>query len=284
MRKGILPVVFCVLILIAGCKKTDTQIDIPYYLQIDRCDFSIDSITQGSMHQKITDVYVLADGKTYGYYPIPCKVPLLGNSPKSVLLRPVIKVNGVATVRSDYAMMKGIDTVLTMEKGKPLAVVPKFRYYPSVTFKWLENFEGPSISMKKNATTDSTTITIDTVEKFFGKKCLAIRPASNGIPSIAQSINSFQLPQGGGKNIYLEISYRCNQAFEVGILSSSLIDSRSVGGGLPSESWNKLYLNLTEQANTPPLYSSYYIYIGATKNPAVGDPYILIDNIKLISQ
>jgi hypothetical protein len=84
------------------------------------------------------------------------------------------------------------------------------------------------------------------------------------------------------------MNYRCNEQFYVGVYSY-----KSSGEQIaqlqtliinPSESWNKIYVNLTpEVANLVNVNASKYkIYFGAVKRPDVSSLEIYLDNIKLI--
>ena len=80
--------------------------------------------------------------------------------------------------------------------------------------------------------------------------------------------------------IYLELNYKCNQTFVVGVIGDDF-DERGAITVNSSAEWNKIYIQLTGIVSAQPLHLGYKVFIKATKE--VNIPEIYIDNIKLIS-
>ena len=77
----------------------------------------------------------------------------------------------------------------------------------------------------------------------------------------------------------MEINYKCNNSFEVGVLSGGSNKNYKVSV-LPKDYWNKIYIELTQvvtSASTP-----YKVLFKATKNDSINNAEIFLDNIKLI--
>ena len=87
----------------------------------------------------------------------------------------------------------------------------------------------------------------------------------------------------GGEPIYLELDYKCNQSFVVGVIGGGS-DEREALTINPSDDWNKIYIQLTNVVSRQPTYATqgYQVFIRATKE--VNSPKIYLDNIKLILQ
>src|SRR5579884_571892 len=118
---------FLVIALFSGCNKLDPKIEAPAYLEIDNYAVVTDSLNQGTNNQYFTDVLILASGQNYGYYPIPCKIPLPFDGVKSLIIRPTIKVNGVGAIRVDYPLFRGCDTDLVITRGQVKKFTPTFK-------------------------------------------------------------------------------------------------------------------------------------------------------------
>ena len=269
--------------LFLGCTKLDPKINAPSYLQIDGYTVITDSQSQGTNYQKFTDVLVTSRTTNYGYYPIPGKIPLPFNGDEYLIIRPVVKINGVGALRLDYPVMKGCDTTLPLVAGQVKHFTPIFKYYNSAVFRYKEDFSLASISMISSTPGDTFGVKHDLIQK-----CMLMRLDASHTVCQAQTTSAFFLPTTG-TNVYLEISYKCNTAFELGIIGTSspagpLTDQRSAGGANPSAAWNKLYVNLTDLLRTPPYYPYYYIYFYTTYDTNTTTNEIYIDNIKVISQ
>ena len=269
--------ILSVLCIFLGCSKTHVQI--PAYIEIDNyftkvAHLNADS-TQGTNNQNFTDVLVYANGTSYGTYPMGSKIPVLASGPTSFIIRGVIRVNGVDALRSDYELMKGCDTVITVNPGNVTRVIPVFEYFSAATFKWMYDAEpntaqfggvSPVVSGHPETTTTYT-------PGFGGYgTCLALR-SNDTINGAVQTKNSINLLQGG-VGTYLELNYLSNTTIQI------LINDQDGGSIKPSGTWNKIYITLTEQVSSFP--GPYTIKFISYYDPTIGPNLALLDNIKLI--
>jgi len=270
----------------------DPKIDTPSYIEISDYTVITDSVTQGTSNQKFTDVLITSNTTNYGYYPIPCKVPLPLEGETYINIRPAILVNGVKFLRVDYPMIKGCDSILPIKRGEALKVKPVFKYYSSVSFPLVEDFEkNTGFYLTNSNTTDTFCSTIDTANAAFGDKCLSLRLNATHTVFQVQSASGFTLPTGG-PSIYLEFNYKGNFKLEAGIIGSAspgtitTSDQRSAGGVNPSSEWKKMYINLTDVVRTPPYYNYYFLYFYSATgfDGSVSSPQMYIDNVKVVKQ
>lgn len=280
------------MILFSGCRKFDPKIDAPSYLEIRDYEVITDSLTQGTDVQSFTDVFVSSSTKSYGYYPIPGKIPVPLEGATYLSLRPAILVNGVKFLRVDYPVMKGCDSVLPLKRGEVLPFTPVFKYFSGMTFPLVESFEGNlNYNLKNSDATDTFTARIDTANAVYGAQCLMMRMDASHTVTQVQSTYGFSLPTNG-PSIYLEFNYKGNFQLEAGLIGSSsqgsIVNSsqRSAGGVNPSGTWKKMYINLTDIVRTPPYFSYYFLYFYTAKNfdPSVANPQVFIDNVKVVRQ
>lgn len=278
-----------VIALFSGCNKLDPKIDAPAYLEIDDYIVRVDSSTQGTSSQNFTDVLILSSGQNYGYFPIPCKIPLPFDGLKSLIIRPTIKVNGVGAIRVDYPMFKGCDTNLVLTRGQVKKFTPTFEYYPNIIFRFKENFDNGTTQIKSMNPADTFCFSIDSTSAF-QKNHLTMTLDATHPTFTVQSNLAIALPTTG-PYVYLEINYKSNVAFEAGLIGTSLpqgtIDPnnfRAAGGANASSTWKKLYIDMTPLVRTPPASPYYYLYFYAVYSAEVATTKIYIDNIKVISQ
>jgi len=209
----------------------------------------------GTTNQKFTDVKLTANGKDLGIYPLPAKIPINELGSLSITIAPVIKVNGVSTVRAEYSPIKLFDTVITTKSGETHTIKPTFDYYPSgITFYWVEDFEVSGSSL-----IGDTLIKLQSDDKFEGAKAIKIELSGNRTSCKAYSSSPFPLPNKS-EILYLEVNYKCNQKFEVGLLDQNGSFLGAAGGANPSKEWNKIYFFLTPVASRNQR-NSYFIYL-----------------------
>ncbi len=269
------------LILISGCKKTDPKIKVPSYLEIT--GYTFNSLTgEGTAAHNFSDIGVYVSGEFLGVFPIPCKIPFDKEGSLAVKLRPYIKVNGVSSVRSEYNFVQYSNSTQTFVRGEITSISPVFEYFHiPARFKWQEDFEGNGYSIVPAVGTDTSTITFVTTEKFEGVRCLLLKPTAAAPIVVALSSSSYSLPFQAAP-VYLELHYKTNQEFQVGLMSGS-VDLGIVGGVRATTGWSKIYLFLTPYINSTPA-PSYKIYFRGLKDSGVTDSEIYIDNIKLLAQ
>lgn len=284
-------ILYCIflvfLFFFSSCEKLKTKIDNPGYIKIPSYKVLYKSTYAnggpGTTNHKFTDVKVSVKGVVYGVFPIPCTIPVLDVGTNNVTITPVIKVNGVSTVRSEYSPMSLFDTTITVEAGKVNEVIPTFDYYANgVTFYWVEDFEVSGSSL-----IGDTAIKLQTVEKFEGAKAVKMELRNGQSTCLSYSSSLLPLPSSS-QMLYLEVNYKCNQKFEVGLMNSSKSPLGSAGGANPSSEWNKIYFFLTPIASRNPL-PSYHVYFYFTNDSFVDNglgpnPILYIDNIKVVSQ
>jgi hypothetical protein len=86
-----------------------------------------------------------------------------------------------------------------------------------------------------------------------------------------------------GREAFIEINYKCNVPFQVGLRTTKLgVDiSQSVLTVNPKEEWNKLYISIGDDVST--LLTGTYKVILYAKLPAnQTSGFVLVDNIKVL--
>ena len=279
---------FVLIAAFSGCEKW-YQVPEPSYVQVD--DYVTKVVPtgqQGTANQNFTDMEVIANGTTYGIFPLGTQVPIIMSGDIHFLIKGVIEVNGVNALRSAYAEMKGCDTIINVQVGKVTHITPVFEYFASSIFPWLQDFDHTS-SYNNNPLMHTNTF--DSTESLFhpgmgGGKCMKFAPNDrvNQTVSQMQTKLPISLP-AGGTGIYLEFNYWGNISMDISVqgvpVGGTATPLTSCGGVFPSATWTKIYIELTEQVSS--LQSGYYyIYLTSLYNSAVGNNYMYVDNIKLV--
>lgn len=266
--------------LLPGCNVIDPAIQVPSYIHIDKIDLTTNYSTQGTSSAKITDAWVYVNDQYAGTFQLPVSIPVLAEGNCKVSVDAGIKINGIAATRGDYPFYIRSTQNLTLKRGEKLNTTPVVSYFNNVVFSWKEDFETIGISMIKGPFGSDTTIQKTGVpDAFEGNNCGVVYLTGNYYENISSS--SFSLPCNGDP-VYMELNYKTNNAFTVGLYSSSnpsaQIQALTIN---PNTQWNKIYVNLSSITQSSP--STYYtVYFSMSRDAAVSEAILYIDNIKLV--
>jgi len=287
-----------VIVLLYGCQPW-TSVPVPAYVQISNYTVKVPTDgSQGTANQNFTDMEVIANGTNYGIWPLGSKIPVIGSGSLNFTIKAVVEINGVSALRSTYEVMKGSDTIIAVTQGQVTNIVPEFQYFNGAVFPLVLNFNGSGYNTNGVQMVDSPCLTCDTDKTitihypgFSGAStdgCLAFKPvlnSGNGLSSV-QTSAAIGLPKGG-VGIYLEFNYMCNIPISIAIqgdnvaTGSGLTAVTSCGGVYPTPTWQKAYIQLTEQVST--LQSGYYyIYFSCLYDDLVVSNFAYIDNVKIV--
>ncbi|MBL7922842.1 MAG: hypothetical protein JNL88_01450, partial [Bacteroidia bacterium] len=152
---------------------------------------------------------------------------------------------------------------------------------------WYEDFEkdtsGGGISL------DTTGISLanilpDSATVYEGKRSLKMRvtPSANFIECRTVG-DGYQLAKG--RDVYLEMNYRCTQPFVMGLISVNANGETL----LPvirlntKADWNKIYVRLGPYINANTTAFKYKVYFRLALDAALTEGEVYLDNLKLIS-
>lgn len=269
-----------------SCKKDKFKAPQAAYLVIDPVTLKTTS-SQGSNSQKITDIWYYVDGKFKGIFPIGKVMPVVGSNNTEITLFAGIKNNGISATRVPYPFYSSITLKKDIEPGKTYTVSSEFQYNTGAYFYYHDDFDygtptGSVVGSWFSSAGDSSySITYDPSRTFGGTGGSVFMSMGDSKPTARMIQNTAYYLPSDGSTIYLELNYRCNQPFTVGVIGGGF-DERTALTVNTSNEWNKIYVQLTKVVSTPPVYATYKVFIHARKQ--VDSPQIYIDNVKLIYQ
>ncbi|MCE3229769.1 MAG: hypothetical protein K0S32_4320 [Bacteroidetes bacterium] len=282
MRHFLLLVLGGYLFLFISCKKYDPA---PAAFFITNDQVSVHTTTaQGTNSHKITDLWLYVNGQFQGAYPLGSKMPIMtyGKNAKIDILSG-IKNSGINEKSINWFIYDKISFDTLVESGKTISRPFVFKYNPAVKFLWQENFDNPNgFSLIKSPGiqgSDTTFKIASPANSFEGKSAEIGITEVNHFARLESSI-SYTLPPGN-PNVYLEINYKATYDFEVGLTANS----NAYKGALvvrSKDTWNKIYIQLSDPINTEPVSSTYKVYFLLHKPNAETDAHVWLDNIKLI--
>lgn len=271
------------------CNKSKLRAPAPFYLNIS--SVSVNTVSgQGTSNHEISEIWVYENGQYKGAYPAGRNIPIT-SQPAKIKLFAGIKKDGLSAVRIIYPFYAPVEIDTTAEVNQIVYRPLSFQYKSGINFKWVEDFENfggtGGITIIKGIGSDTNVNILDkgvnpAADVFEGNKCMLIAVDSYRPNAYLISANTYTLSYDA---TWLELNYKCNQTFEIGLYSGSLTKS-VINLISTSGKWNKIYLDLTPYLSSlggTATNNTIGIYIRALKAADVPEGNILIDNIKLIS-
>lgn len=272
-------------VFISSCDLINPDEDAPSYIQIDSFSLTTNYATQGTASHKLKDAWVYLDNELIGVFELPARFPVLEQGTKKLLVGPGILNNGIASTRVVYPFMKYYETDVTLipEQTINLGKLP-VTYFSGKSYTWFEDFEGSGYSLDTLSNSQNPLL-IDTQNPFEGTKCMQMQVSSTKGVLECSSINSY--PIAAGVDAYLELNYRCDQAFTLGIIANYPGNSTAKAAVItfnPSANWNKTYVELRKViGNNYPTATSFNIWfrMDIADGASIGNAWV--DNLKLMN-
>ena len=284
MRFLLFLVLFANLFLLNSCKKY-VSADAAFFIKPTLVSVATNSnpVNQGSGSHKITDLWLYVNGKFQGAYPTGNLLPIITkNQNVTINIFAGIKNNGISDTRTSWVFYDFLKIDTLVESGKTIERPLTFRYNTNTKFAWVEGFTGPGFSLVKSGDfdTDTTWKMASAADSFEGNTAeIGLAGKGNGAVAVVQSSITYPIPKGSS-NVYVEINYKSNQGFEVGVKAGS--SQKSSVFVNPSENWNKIYIQLSDAVNREPSATNHKVYFKMVKTADNADPKMFLDNIKLV--
>lgn len=288
-----------IIVFITGCSKEDMKAKKPVYFSIPDMYVNTNYSIEGTSHQKITTVWMLVNGKSIGAYELPATPPvILEEGENKIRFYEGINLNGVSASRVIYDGLSFIDTTINYTPDdSPASDTLLFsnlvtRYESFKTIEIVEDFDRQGLSLKRTDRSDTTIIKSSDPSEYFinpqdpledNGKCGVLYTSSSSDLAEVASTEAYALP-GSGSNVYLEINYRCNIPFTIGIITEStggVVQAPTVRVN-PKTEWNKIYVNLVTEVSAYPSNDGFKVYFSAEHPDGMESGYVFLDNIKLV--
>jgi len=263
--------------ILLSCEK-NRETEATFFLKADPVKVS-PTAAQGSSSHNITDIWLYVDGQFQGAYPIGKLMPVLTKN-ESVRIEAFagIKNNGIADTRIPWFLYQKLQYDTLISTGQHIIRPFTFNYNPNVTFSWLEDFEGTAGVTLVKSPVSEVGYALSSAENSFEGKSIEMELNSAQIIAQLESASSYTLPTANS-NVYLELNYKCNTKFEVGIFGNGTSEKAAIILN-PRETWNKIYIQLSGVVNSEPKAPSYKVYFRMINDGA--NPKVQLDNIKLL--
>lgn len=277
--------IFFSILLFGGCSLTDSDQPIPSYLTVNEVDVFTE-VGQGNPTHKITDLWVYADNELIGVFALPASIPILVDSETTnFTIYPGIRNNGETGRSFIYRLMKAQEFELALSPGEEVEKSFTFTYIDNAIFDFVESFESQGHIFTLDLDDDVETYIEATSETAIaGSKSgkISLSTTNNNIG--VATIFNYERSQNSGSDSYLEMDYKCDIPFFVGVIyvqeGQEVIQPLLVIN--PQEDWNKIYVDFTEIL-TSPVLETYRVYFTTDLEPlneTSGE--IFLDNLKFV--
>jgi hypothetical protein len=274
-------------IVLSSCNLINPDEKQPAYISIDTITVTTDVVYQGSNSAKISEAWIYVDDNLLGVYDLPCKVPVLADEGNHKLtIGAGIQLNGISSTLAPYAFYQLKDTSLNLSPGFISTLNPNISYYDSLTFPLIANFDllsGNKLSATSYSDT-SASLTTDPTKVFEGTgSFLANLKRDSGFVEF-ETIDSYSLPKQG-RSVFAEVNYKNTHVLSVGIAAyytSSSTLRYTVINLNPSQTWKKVYINLTNYVSSEVNANNYRLFFYSEKTAGSSELEILIDNLKIV--
>ena len=287
-------------VVFSSCQKAQFKAEIPSYIHIESIDLETDSF-EGSDSQNLTDAWVTMDGNFLGAFELPCTIPILSDGAHEFRVSSGIKANGISATRIIYPFFEICDlfikdgdtyqastsNIVNLHKDSTVVLKATTSYKENIAFLFVEDFEdaGAVIESTKNSDTSLVKTNIDSLafEGYSGEIHL------DNTNDFFEIMSAEFVPLNGlYKTTMLEMDYRCNHSFKLGVAVKSaetgLIDLYESIQINPSEDWNKIYVHTTYQVNLGNSNDEFGIFIGTVKSTSSETASFYFDNIKWLHE
>ncbi len=265
-------------IILSSCDTKEEKI--PSFISVDTVEVIInDPAKEGSNTHKITDIWVYIDNKYQGIYQPPRSFPVLETGNHLVTFRAGITKNGISATREEYPFYNYFELDTNLIPDQEIKITPKFTYIDNCHI-WKEDFEDPNFKIGSNPQlpSDTSMVRIEDPDHQGNYIGAAYTDAVNS--KFIASTNKTTDPiyyQDAERRIFLELDYKCNTHFYVGLLGDDLITVILIN---TSNKWNKIYVDLTPSIKSNPanVYAlAFWMFYDGEKQCN-----LFIDNVKIV--
>lgn len=240
----------------------------------------------GALTHNFTDVWVYIDGKVIGVFEVPCKIPVLVSGSCKVTLYPAMRNNGMASTKKIYPFAEPFETTKDLVEGETYTFNPTTRYFSNTKF-WIEDFEGSTVQIVKDANVSSPNLNMDIESNGpwgnYGHLSL------NTVDSLWIGVTDPALPlPKSGAEVYLEFDYKNTNSIQTGMLeiqsSGTVVDhgGYTASRQIADVQWKKIYIDLKDVVSNTPNAFFYRQYLTILLNEGLSSSEVFIDNIKVV--
>jgi hypothetical protein len=279
-----------------ACSLTSPAIPVPSYIHIEKINAEYSPkqtyASVGTDSSNISDAWVYVNDQYIGAFQLPCTFPVLTSGTNQVVsIDAGIEVSGISAERAQYPFYAQYTlSNVTLTRGQRITISPTVTYLPSTIFAWMEDFESVSSSIVKDPNVNEP----DTSVQITHNPSLIYQGKGSGVVSLTTAVPvfagisslAFKLSTNSDSLTYLELNYKSNNSFVIGVYTAPFVVGISVPlpaiSVNPSTTWNKMYVNLSTALAAASGTTSFNVYFYMSRDSSVTLPVLYLDNIKVL--
>lgn len=280
-------ILFSFIPIVPGCEVIDPEEDIPAFIRIEEADLITDPSEEGSDSHDIRYVWVFIDDQLIGVHELPAKVFTRKSGERNIKLQAGVQKNGMSQEKERYPFYRTFSVDTTLHRDSTVRIEPRFQYFSSTSIDiWNEDFEDPnSINFEARPSSDTTVnSTNDPSEVFAGNRSGKIELSPEREFFLGATDEAFEFE--AGDEVYVELDYKTSDTLNIGFLTEypDKTFKRSFLNIRKSNSWKKIYIQLSQLVGEEPNAISFEVFIQSTLRDNADHGKILIDDLKVLHQ
>ena len=271
--KAYLPIIL--VLLYTACEVINPEEEVAAFIRIDE----VNTTEVGTAN--ITDLWFYFENELQGTYPIPSVFPVLRHGEQDIYIAAGIKKNGIASSRDKYPFYRWHNENITLSPGDTTLISPRISYNTDIVF--IEDFNNQSIGHQFDTTSTSTMKPEFIYTNNNGYLYANLNQEGDKMSIIGPTITLPLLSE-----IYVELDYKCNANFLVGLMCyyPQYAIPKVTNVIAPKEDWNKIYLDLDDFVTSEITNGafSFSVWIAMDQDTTLENSELYLDNIKLLHE
>lgn len=267
-----------------SCDIINPEEEIPSYLKIESIEIeeTFDQETFG-LSSKIVSANVIVDGETAGVINIPGKIPIFAEGDVTITLDPLVQENGASNLLQIYPFFERIVIPATLTRRDSVVVNAKTKYVEGSSFRG-STFSGSDEFFTEDIDENGMTqLNISNIGGQVGEGSVGLVVLNEENPYYeAATSGSVTIDVGTASQIWLEVQYKSDVDFVIGVKDSTGENKREFGIRAKGE-WNTIYFNAANLLFANNITTFQLTMTAVLPASWSGeDAEILVDNVKLV--
>lgn len=267
---------------LTGCSRREAEV--PHMIHVPAIALET-TPAEGTNSARIEDVWVYTETDVHGAFPLPADIPWpVSAGPATLRFLPGIRANAVSATRQPYPFYSTLELGIFPEAGGADTLSFTTSYNDFAQVMVVEDFELANRFTESATSTAQVLRTTDPDWVFEGEAAGLVEMTASTALLVAAT-NEQQLDLNPDGPCWLELDFKCNQAFAIGLEAHNLVQSERTPILVlnPTDGdWKKIYLDLGPVVRSATLASWFEVALDATFDGSVDTARIAIDNLKIV--
>lgn len=257
----------------------------PSFLHIDT--IAVDSTSfdsTGTVSHAIRYAWVYANDNLLGVFWLPAVIPVLEEGEVEITVFGGISENGIATQAGRYPFYAPWQKKINLNAMDTATVFPRVRYPKGFVVPVNQTFDQAQLNGMSLAIVQGGgfySILLNETEAYEGQGCLQLY-LPEGDQDMILETSSLPVPTGKA-GYFIEMDYRNNCDFLLGLRAAGSNQAASLIGVRPRQEYNKLYVNITNLVDQlSGISEAVHLFIRVPQDTSIADQRVYIDNLKLV--